>query len=246
MKNFLKVFAVLFLALALGACQKSSKEIEGDEVKLEQPAQPAGYEGVVVTTMNAASYTYVEIESKDGKKHWAAVPQTEIKVGDEVTIPPGSMMYKFESKTLNKTFDEILFAGGIVVGREGGGAADAGASKGVVTPKTSNAPEKGSIKKAAKGYTVEELYAKKAELAGKEVSVRGKVVKSNMEIMGTNWYHIEDGSGAEGTNDIIFTSLDKVETGQTVLAKGTLKLDKDFGSGYKYDVIVEESTLVAE
>lgn len=244
MKNFLKVFAILFLTLALGACQKSSKEIEGEEVKLELE-QPAGLEGVVTTTMDAASYTYVEIES-NGKKHWAAVPQTEVKVGDEVTIPPGSMMYNFESKSLNKTFDEILFAGGIVVGRDGGAAADAGGSAGVVTPKTSNAPEKGSIKKAAKGYTVEELFTKKADLAGKEVSVRGKIVKSNMEILGTNWYHVQDGSGAEGTNDIIFTSLDKAETGQMVLAKGMLKLDKDFGSGYKFDVIVEESTFTVE
>ncbi len=242
MKNFLKVFAILFLTLALGACQKSSKEIEGEEVQLEQPA---GYEGVVVTTMNAASYTYVEVES-NGKKHWAAVPQTEVKVGDEVTIPPGSMMYNFESKSLNKTFDEILFAGGIVVGRDSGGAGNTGGSPGVVTPKTSNVPEKGSIKKAAKGYTVEELYTKKADLGGKAVSVRGKIVKSNMEILGTNWYHIQDGSGAEGTNDIIFTSLEKVESGQIVLAKGTLKIDKDFGSGYKFDVIVEESTFTVE
>ena len=246
MKNFLKVFAVLFLTLALGACQKSSKEIEGEELKPEVNLEaPAGLEGVVVTTMNQASYTYVEIES-NGKKSWAAVPQTEVKVGDEVTIPPGSMMYNFESKSLNKTFDEILFSGGIVVGRDSGGAANTGGSPGVVTPQTSNAPEKESIKKAAKGYTVEELYAKKADLGGKAVSVRGKIVKSNMEILGTNWYHIQDGSGVEGTNDIIFTSLEKIESGQIVLAKGTLKIDKDFGSGYKFDVIVEESTFTVE
>ena len=246
MKNFLKVFAILFLTLALGACQKSSKEIEGEELKPEVNLEaPAGLEGVVVTTMNAASYTYVEIES-NGKKSWAAVPQTEVKVGDEVTIPPGSMMYNIESKSLNKTFDEILFAGGIVVGRDGGGAAASGGSPGVVTPKTSNAPEKGSIKKAAKGYTVEELFTKKADLGGKEVSVKGKIVKTNMQILGTNWYHIQDGSGAEGTNDVIFTSNEQLESGQIVVAKGTLKLDKDFGSGYKFDVIVEDSTFTVE
>lgn len=244
MKNLLKVFAILFLTLALGACQKSSKEIEGEEVKLEIEA-PAGLEGVVLTTLNAANYTYVEVES-NGKKHWAAAPQTEVKVGDVVSIPPGSMMYNFQSKSLNKTFDEILFAGGIVVGRDGGGAANSSGSAGVVTPKTSNAPEKGSIKKAAKGYTIEDLFTKKADLAGKEVSLRGKIVKANMEILGTNWYHIQDGSGVEGTNDIIFTSLEKAETGQIVLAKGTLNLDKDFGSGYKFDIIVEETTFALE
>ncbi|HLA51011.1 MAG TPA: hypothetical protein VJZ92_02005, partial [Thermodesulfobacteriota bacterium] len=39
--------------------------------------------------------------------------------------------------------------------------------------KDSLAAEKGAITKAKGGYTVEELYAKKAELNGKKVTVRG-------------------------------------------------------------------------
>jgi hypothetical protein len=101
----------------------------------------------------------------------------------------------------------------------------------------------GSIQKAKGGYTVAELYAKKAQLAGKKVSVRGKVVKVNPQIMGKNWIHLQDGTGKPGTNDITLTTNATATVGAVVLATCTLAKDKDFGSGYKYDVILENCTL---
>ena len=70
------------------------------------------YEGKVVETMNAAGYTYICIE-KDGKKSWAAVPPATVKVGDEIEIQQGTEMGSFTSKTLNRTFDNIIFSPGI-------------------------------------------------------------------------------------------------------------------------------------
>ncbi len=96
-------------------------------------------------------------------------------------------------------------------------------------------------------YTVEELFAKKAELNAKVVTVKGEVVKVSNGIMGRSWIHIQDGTGAEGTNDIIFTS--KVQTanvGDKVVATGTVATDKDFGYGYFYAVIVEDSAFVMQ
>jgi len=71
------------------------------------------YAGKVVETMSSGGYTYICME-KDGKKSWAAVPPTEVKVGDEIEIQPGTEMGSFKSKTLNKTFDNIIFSPGIV------------------------------------------------------------------------------------------------------------------------------------
>lgn len=109
--------------------------------------------------------------------------------------------------------------------------------------KTSHAAE---IKKAKGGYTVEELYVKKSELNGKKVAVRGKVVKFNSGIMGRNWIHLQDGSGKQGTNDITLTTNQSVKVGDTILATGNLAINKDFGGGYNYEVIVEEATLSGE
>ncbi len=97
-------------------------------------------------------------------------------------------------------------------------------------------------------YTVEELFTKKAELKGKKISVRGKVTKYNPMIMGKNWVHVQDGTGASGTNDItITTSQGHVNAGDSVLATGTLVLDAQFGGGmYSYEVLIENATLVKE
>jgi hypothetical protein len=103
------------------------------------------------------------------------------------------------------------------------------------------------IAKADGGKTVAEVFAEKDQLAGQPVIVRGKVVKSNPDIMGKNWLHVRDGSGAEGTNDITVTTAGAVPSvGDTVVVKGALALNKDFGMGYQYDVIIEDAEVTVE
>jgi hypothetical protein len=103
------------------------------------------------------------------------------------------------------------------------------------------------IAKAEGGKTVAEVFAEKDALGGQKVTVRGKVVKVNAGIMNTNWLHVRDGSGAEGTNDLTVTTAGNVPgVGDTVLLTGTVALNKDFGMGYSYDVIVEDAEVTVE
>jgi hypothetical protein len=98
---------------------------------------------------------------------------------------------------------------------------------------------------AQNGYTVAELFVKRASLNKQKVTVRGQVVKVNPNIMGRNWIHIQDGTGdpAKNTHDLVVTSADIAEKGAIISVEGTLAADKDFGYGYKYDVIVEDAVL---
>lgn len=115
--------------------------------------------------------------------------------------------------------------------------------------KDSLAGEKGktpSIAKPKGGYTVEELYAKKDELKGKKVTVRGEVVKFNSNILGKNWLHLQDGSGKQGTNDITVTTNQSANIGDKVVVTGVLATNKDVGAGHKYEVILEEGAIAAE
>jgi hypothetical protein len=92
--------------------------------------------------------------------------------------------------------------------------------------------------------TVAEAWAQRTALKEKPVTIRGKVVKFNQGIMGKNWVHLRDGSGTAGKdNDITVTTGDVVKVGDVVVAKGTLRVDKDFGAGYAYPVIVEDAKL---
>ena len=109
------------------------------------------------------------------------------------------------------------------------------------------APADINLKGIAKAdQTVAEIYAKKADLSGKPVKVRGKVVKFSPDIMGKNWLHIQDGSGQVGGNDLTVTTMATAKPGDTVVISGKLTVAKDFGYGYKYDVIVEDAQVTKE
>jgi len=104
------------------------------------------------------------------------------------------------------------------------------------------------IVKAEGGKTVAEVYTGKEALAGQKVVFRGKVVKTNAGIMNMDWLHVRDGSGAEGTNDLTVTTTSKPlpNVGDMVLVTGTVALDKDFGMGYQYPVLVEDAEVKIE
>ncbi len=198
----------------------------------------AVHNGTVVEVLDGGSYTYMQIE-ESGKKFWIAGPQSSIKKGEKVNFSEQVWMPNFQSKTLNRTFDNILFVGGV---NKGVAAVNANSTRVVrkaapkAAPVFSNEP--------AKKYTVEDIYANKPELNGHNVMVTGKVVKISKNIMRRNWVHIEDGTGFPGSNKIVFrTTTDTVKVGDSVTATGRLETDKDFGMGYFYSVIVEDSTF---
>ncbi len=198
--------------------------------------------GKVVETMDSGGYTYVNIE-KNGKKTWVAVPQMKVSKGQNISFEPGMVMRDFTSKTLNRTFDAIVFSPGVT--GQGGAGSDVGSAHHKKPDVSSSKPI--TVEKASgpDAYTVAELYKKGAALDKKGVVIRGQVVKFSSNIMGKNWIHIQDGSGdsSEGTHDIPVTSQDAASVGDIITVKGTLYKDKDFGSGYKYSVIVEDASI---
>ena len=216
----------------------------------EKPAaKPELLSGKVVEILNAGGYTYFALE-KDGKKTWVAVSKTEGKVGDIMTFRPGSEMKNFKSKSLDRTFESIIFSEGVAspeISQQDLGKKKLKQDAAVPAGKDGK-PLDVKVEKAggANGYTVAELYEKSGALNGTDVVVTGKVVKVSKNIMGKNWVHLQDGSGdnATGTNNLVTTTQDIVVVGDVVTAKGKLAKDKDFGGGYQYAVIIEETTLV--
>ena len=99
---------------------------------------------------------------------------------------------------------------------------------------------------AQNGYTVGELFAKAVNLNNQKVTVKGRVVKISPNIMGKNWIHIQDGTGdqTKNTHDLVVTSSAIVEKGTIVSLEGVLAAGKDFGSGYRYDVLIEDAVVV--
>ena len=219
------------------------------------PTTPSSTTGTVVETMNAAGYTYVQVD--DGQqKIWAAAPEFAVSVGDQVVVPDGMAMHNYHSQTLDRDFSVVYFVESVLNASNPmvGEAQAAGMQMPEGHPPiSSDSPaaqeiDFSSIEKAENGHRIGDVYAEKATLADKNVTLRGKVVKFSPQIMGTNWIHIQDGTGdqADGSNDLTVTSNTQVKVGDTIVASGPLTLDKDFGYGYKYNLIMENAEVTIE
>ena len=212
---------------------------------------PQRLTGTVIETVNAAGYTYVHFDS--GKeKIWAAAPEFVAEVGETVTVFAPMPMRAYHSRTLDRTFELVYFASRVEVEGAERGLEEARSGKpsrmraGRGAAAEAAELDLSGIEKAAGGKTVEELYAGKADLAGQEVLVRGRVVKFLSGIMGKNWLHLRDGTGAPGSDDLTVTTDAMVETGDKVLVRGKVAADRDFGFGYEYELIIEDAEVTVE
>ena len=80
--------------------------------------------------------------------------------------------------------------------------------------------------------------------SGQRVAVRGEVVRVSHDILGRHWVHLQDGTGAAGSDRLIFRSATEIaDVGAVVTAEGTVDTDKDFGYGYQYSVLVENASF---
>lgn len=197
-----------------------------------------GVSGKVLETMNSGGYTYA-LTDKNGVKTWVALPATEIAVGQEIACRPGVVMDNFNSPSLNRSFESIIFSPGFVTA---GTAVAAPAA--TPAPAAAAAPaEAAKVDKAegATAHTIGEIFEKKDSLANTPVAVKARVVKVSRGIMGKNWLHLQDGTGSKDakTNDLVVTTDSVPEVGTVVTITGNLSRNRDFGAGYRYDVIVE-------
>jgi hypothetical protein len=210
-------------------------------------SKPSTLQGKVVETMNSGGYTYVLLEKK-GAKTWVAIPQMEVSVGQQLSLQYGQEMRNFMSKSLGRSFDSIIFSGGPVSAAQPAGKIKKGSSAGMGSKAAAPSRAKNiKVEKAtgANAYTIGEIYEKRTALHEKTATVKGQVVKVAAGIMGKNWIHLQDGTGdvAKETNDLVATSQELPEVGDVITIKGTVFIDKDFGSGYKYDVIMEKAMI---
>ncbi len=232
-----------------------------------QTALPAGQtvHGKLAEKMDSGGYTYLRITTAAGDS-WAAVPQAQVTVGADIDVAVQMTMEAFNSKTLNRTFDKIIFgtlpgAAAAAPGMGMGAAPAPGANgfaaaapsatgaapamPGMPAAAPAAAVPSGPVAKATgpNARTVAEIFAGKAKLKDTPVTIHARVVKVTEGVLGKNWLHLKDGSGAPGSDDITVTTTSRAAVGDVITIKGVVHLDRDFGSGYSYPVLIEEATL---
>jgi hypothetical protein len=252
------ILAVAMLIFVLGCSAQPTAEeaTTGPEAGTvtAHGVTPGGSEevsGTVVEAMDAAAYTYVRVDTGDGE-FWAASNRFAVEVGDRVTFPLETPMRDFHSESLDRDFPLVYFVSYVVPEGEAPRTAEP-ATMGLPPghpplDAVDTNPEQAAaitVEPPTDGVSIADVWTNRVDLAGTQVTVRGRVVKYNAGILGRNWFHIQDGSGemAKGTNDLTVTTEAAVAVGDIVTATGTVAIDRDFGAGYTYALMLEDATV---
>jgi hypothetical protein len=240
------------MALLLPACRQEEEKPQEQQVRQQQPVQPqpqapapaAMHTAVVQEVLQTTSYTYLKLKEND-REFWIAISKREIEVGETITFAGGLEMKDFQSKELQRTFETIYFVSMIAPDKQ--------------TPPAGHPPvdaphrmkptlekQEVSIDPPEGGITIGSLLADTDSYAGKTVLIKGKVTKVNRAIMGKNWVHLQDGTSDSGKFDLTITTQEQVNVGDVVTFEGKISLNKDFGAGYVYEVIMEDAKLKTE
>jgi len=225
MKTTLKILIITLLVIATGCNSPSSDGAVTVKVKAVE---------------QVANYTYLLVKGK-GPEYWIAVSSTEIEVGASISYEGGMLMENFHSKELDRTFEKVLFLDGLE-GSQAQSNTDAmlGTSQGSGIKTDKLEPkidaEEGTV-------SIAELFANPAAYEGKTIRVKGEVAKFNPNIMERNWVHLQDGTEFEGKYDLTLTSKEGFVVGQVLTVEGIIALNRDFGYGYNYEILLEEATV---
>ena len=174
--------------------------------------------------------------------YWGAIPRREdIVEGKTYYYDNWMEMNNFPSKELDRTFESVYFIQTI--------SDEPFAAAQQMTPGKKGSARVGDMEiepmdPVEGGISIGELYANKKKYDGEWVTIRGEVVKYTTAVMNRNWVHLQDGTIHNGSFDLAVTTTGIVAEGDVVTFKGKIILDKDFGHGYAYDVLMEDAEIL--
>ncbi len=231
------VYLVFPILLFITGC--GNNDTNSNENVQTNDMQSGSRSGEVIDQVNAGSYSYLQLREND-QVYWVAVPTMKIENGEQIFFSEYMEMKNFKSETLDRTFESVLFIND----------ANKVADKKTLQIAHSNLKPGNkteiSVEPLDGGKTIAQIFSEKETLKNKTVKVRGKVVKFNSGLMNRNWVHIQDGTDNNGVFDLLITSDETFKVGDIIIAEGKVAIDKDFGAGYFYPVLVEEAKIITE
>ncbi len=233
---------LILLFLSIIACNSSSTNADSVEAVGNKEVTNGQHQANIKEVLQTSVYTYLFVE-ENSESFWVACNRQEFSEGQTVYFMDGLAMENFESKELSRTFDLVYFLNEVTFepGTVSTSAGDSPTPHGMIKEAVKKEIK---VEKAEGGITLGELFANPTNYKGKTVTIRGEVVKYNEAIMGKNWVHIQDGSGTGASFDLTVTTADVVKVGDIVTFTGIINLNKDFGAGYVYEVIMEEAKMI--
>jgi len=203
---------------ALLACHTPEPQVPPGDWANVAPAR-------VTESLHGEGRAYLHID--EGQyDFWASVPDLAVATGDHVLLGRGPLRYGVTGA--GRVFDALTEIEAVAI-------VDA-----EVALRAAKLP------RVEGGTDIAGVYADRT--AGRAVRLRGRIVKASLQIEGTNWYHLRDGSRGpgEGEDDLTFTAHETYAVGDVVVIEGPLTTDKDLGFGYFYKAILDDPQVVVE
>jgi hypothetical protein len=217
--------------------KKKSGSLDGKLSSVESASSSAGEflrRVLVHDILKGTQNWFLDVQEINGKRYWIATSPEAYQVGGTYVFTEGQREVDFQSDEFDRTFEELFWVE----------LAKPGAPNGVThhrektTPKQTPAP----VTLAKGSQRIAEVIDQSSKLVGQQVQVTGRVTKVNPDIMDRNWIHLQDGSMDDF--DFVVTSEMLVPLGSVVTLKGKLSVHRDFGAGYRYDVILENGQIL--
>jgi hypothetical protein len=200
---------------------------------------------VVNEILPTTRYVYLNVNEGE-KQFWIATRKQDIIKGQTYFYRGGLLKTNFESKEYNRIFETVYLVTNLV--KENHSNSNGTLTNANSKPSKNIAPVKESIPMHTdkiiehKGsIKIAELVKDPEKYAGKTIQISGECVKINPGIMERNWIHLKDGT--KNDFDLVVTSDTFVPEGSIITVKALVSLNKDFGAGYTYDLILENGTI---
>lgn len=254
----------LLTLITLLATFTYAAEVDHNHTKNEQSEKAQApkdiYYGKVLEIKGVRGYKYLKVD-ENGTQRWVAIANAPVAIGDTIGYDKKTIMHDFESKSLGQKFEEIIFASEVYLPQktdkpksmkemleldtQNTQAKDPhkGMDRGI-SAEEDEKPAKPFVKKET--YTIEEVHMWRKNLEGQTISLEATVFKVSHQIMKLDWVHLGDGTGNEKklTDDLVCTTAStNVKSGDKVIAKGKVVVNKDFGYGYFYKVLIQDASI---
>jgi len=246
---------IFIIFLALASCQDKAKVVSPSETREPANTNNSGTgifdkndnsdtrQGVssgshtveVLEVLPTDKYVYMRV-SEGNQEFWLATGKQPVEIGDRFQFTDGLLKTNFESKEYNRVFEKLYLVSRMT---PLGGPATKSTDKGKTSLENISTDE---VVPAEGSIAIADIIENPSKYDGKQVQVTGKCTKLNANIMGRHWIHLKDGSNDD--YDFVVTSDQAIPEGHVVTMAGTISLDRDFGSGYRYEILMENATAV--
>lgn len=244
MKYLVIVLAGLILMMA---CDSKPKVIAATSDQEESAAnateESAGkmHKVVVEEVLPTEKYSYLRVKENE-EDFWIAIPKAEIEKGGTYYYRGGLKKTNFKSVEYDRVFETVYLVSG--VSKDPGMNNMSGGNPHQNIANTTPVGGDMKIEPIPGGIKLADLLNNKKKYEGQIIKVQGQVVKLNNMIMNRNWIHLQDASLKDENMDLTVTTSENVGMGDVVAFEGKISLNKDFGAGYKYEIIMEEAKII--